>query len=121
LSLSRSDFRIAPGLQWIGLVWIAGYTLVDPLFAIGHRILRGRAPWGGGVDHPSHGLIARLGHPWRALDMITIVHAISVGIGAGVLLRLLAPAFIALPLAGWTLLIARATAGFRARRHGERP
>lgn len=111
LSLGAACLR-APGpalaVRWICLALIAGYTLFDPLYAIVSRLLRGRAPWTGGVDHPTHRLAARVKSARTVWLVIMAAHLISVVIGIGVMRGVIAPAAVAVALGAWIIILAAA-------------
>jgi len=74
---------LAPG-NLIAGVFTAGYLLFDPLYAVAGRLRARRAPWVGGVDHPSHDLTRLLGCWPRAWGLILAVHAVSVAAGLAI-------------------------------------
>ncbi len=93
-----------------GLLFVAGYLMIDPTYAILGRLLRGEAPWRGGIDHLSHDLGAALGSWPRAWRLVLAVQAFSVLSGIGVVGGVLPPwtlAAAACPWAGLWLAGAR--------------
>ncbi|MFH1143844.1 MAG: hypothetical protein V1774_04800 [Candidatus Eisenbacteria bacterium] len=60
---------------------IAGYLCWDPVYALLGRVGEGRAPWVGGVDHPSHDLARRAGRWPPVLSRLLLFQAISVAAG----------------------------------------
>jgi UDP-GlcNAc:undecaprenyl-phosphate/decaprenyl-phosphate GlcNAc-1-phosphate transferase len=94
----------------VALTLIAGYLLLDPVYAILGRLARGRAPWLGGTDHPSHHLARALGGWPRALANILAVQAFSVATGLLVLRNAIPAALAAIALLPWIALLAIARA-----------
>ncbi|MBD3237436.1 MAG: hypothetical protein GF330_12085 [Candidatus Eisenbacteria bacterium] len=84
---------------------ILGYLLFDPLYATVGRLLRGRRPWVGGVDHPAHDLQRWLGSRARAWIAILLMQAISVASGVAVARAGLPPAWLLPGLILWALFL----------------
>jgi UDP-GlcNAc:undecaprenyl-phosphate GlcNAc-1-phosphate transferase len=107
------------GGPWLAILFVAGYFLVDPTYAVLGRLRRGAAPWHGGVDHLSHDLEASLGGWPRAWRLVLAVQGFSVLSGLGVLRGILpiwALPAAACPWAGLWLAGARGRRARSARR-----
>lgn len=99
-----------------------GYTLFDPAYAVLRRLVRRRAPWIGGVDHPSHDLAALVPGWSRALPIVLLAQALSVAIGVAIGIGRLPPAAAIAGVPLWGGLLAAARIGARRRaRAGIRP
>lgn len=96
---------LAAPLRWLSLALICGYTLFDPLYAVIGRLAHGRAPWVGGIDHPTHHLRARFPRWTRAWMAILGGQALSVVIGVAVLRGWLPPGALAAGLLPWAALL----------------
>jgi UDP-N-acetylmuramyl pentapeptide phosphotransferase/UDP-N-acetylglucosamine-1-phosphate transferase len=94
----------------VALTLIAGYLLFDPIYAVVGRLARGRAPWRGGVDHPSHDLTRAFGSWPRALATTLAVQAFSVATGLLVLRGAVPAAAAFVALLPWIALLATARA-----------
>ncbi|MCK4302967.1 MAG: hypothetical protein KAY24_01875, partial [Candidatus Eisenbacteria sp.] len=101
-------------IQALAALLMAGYLIFDPLYAVAGRLGRGRAPWKGGVDHPSHDLRRLFGRWPPAWRLILGVHAFSVLTGWGVMIGILPSAAIPVGLLSWSALLVVAMRG-RAR------
>jgi UDP-GlcNAc:undecaprenyl-phosphate/decaprenyl-phosphate GlcNAc-1-phosphate transferase len=94
----------------VALTLVAGYLLFDPIYAVLGRLARGRAPWRGGVDHPSHDLARAFGGWPRALATILAVQAFSVATGLLALRGAIPAAAVFVALLPWIALLATARA-----------
>jgi UDP-GlcNAc:undecaprenyl-phosphate GlcNAc-1-phosphate transferase len=99
----------------LALALLLGYTLFDPAYAVLRRLLAHRAPWVGGVDHPSHDLAARLPSWNWGLAGVLLAQGISVAVGTaiGSAGAPIAVAFAAMLV--WAGLFAIAHVGARSR------
>ncbi|MBP7669105.1 MAG: hypothetical protein KA123_00810 [Candidatus Eisenbacteria bacterium] len=83
-----------------------GYLLWDPCWTVVRRIVRGRAPWVGGTDHPSHDWAAAFGAWPPALFLLLAWHGLSAATALAVV-HDLAPAWLAPAAAlGWLVILA---------------
>lgn len=92
-----------------------GYTLFDPAYAVLRRLARRRAPWIGGVDHPSHDLAALFSDRGRALAIILPAQAVSVAAGLAIAVAGAPPAVALAAIAIWAGVFVAARAGARRR------
>ncbi len=87
-------------------VLCGGYLLLDPCWTVARRIVRGRAPWVGGTDHPSHDWAAAFGAWPPALSLLLAWHGLSAAAALAVVHEL-APAWLAPAAAvGWSAILA---------------
>jgi UDP-GlcNAc:undecaprenyl-phosphate GlcNAc-1-phosphate transferase len=101
---------------------MAGYLLFDPCYAVLGRLARGRAPWRGGTDHPSHDLRRAFGSWPPAWGAILAVHGVSVAAGLGLATGHLSVAILVASGALWLGLLMAALSGrARGRRAGSAP
>jgi len=98
-------------------VLVLGYTLFDPAYAVLRRLARRKAPWIGGVDHPSHDLAALFPGPVGALPFLLVAQALSVAAGTAIGAGRLSSgwAVVGVPIWGGALLAARLGARRRSR------
>ena len=102
---SQTERIVSEPLACAVALLAAGYLLADPLHTLAFRVLEGRRPWAGGVDHLSHDL-ARAARGWPpALAAILLVQACSAAV-AVLLARGRAPSAAAwASLCTWGLLL----------------
>jgi UDP-GlcNAc:undecaprenyl-phosphate GlcNAc-1-phosphate transferase len=94
---------------------ILGYTLFDPAYAVLRRLARRRAPWIGGVDHPSHDLAALFPGWGRALAILLLAQALSVAAGLAIAVAGAPPVVALVGIAIWVGIFVAARAGARRR------
>jgi UDP-GlcNAc:undecaprenyl-phosphate GlcNAc-1-phosphate transferase len=104
-----------------GLILLLGYTVFDPTYAVLRRLRARRAPWVGGVDHPSHDLAALLPGRGRALAVLLAAHAVSVAAGLALARGRAPAAAVAAGLAAWTVVLTLARIGARRRKPNGSP
>jgi UDP-GlcNAc:undecaprenyl-phosphate GlcNAc-1-phosphate transferase len=109
----------APGRSALAIVLagalILGYTLFDPVYAVLRRLARRRAPWIGGVDHPSHDLSAFFPGWGRALPAVLVAQALSVAAGVAIGTGRASPAAALVGVPVWGGILAAGRVGARRR------
>jgi UDP-N-acetylmuramyl pentapeptide phosphotransferase/UDP-N-acetylglucosamine-1-phosphate transferase len=96
---------------WAALPLLAGYLVVDPVYAVAGRLRRRTPPWRGGVDHLSHHLRAAMGGWPRAWGLIVAIQGFSVLSGVGVAGGVLPPWALLVAACPWAALVAAGRRG----------